>query len=60
LTAELSPGGRLDAGAAAAQVPQQEKWSFPLADVIAAGVARVVCAIGYRHETAADVRRPRP
>jgi hypothetical protein len=38
----------------------QEKWSFPLADVIAAGVARVVCAIGDRHETAADVRRPRP
>jgi Protein of unknown function (DUF3551) len=57
-TGERSPGGRLDSGAAGAQVPQQETRSFPLADVIAAGVARVVSAIDDRPETAADVRPP--
>ena len=39
---ERSPGGRLDAGAAGAQVPEQETRSFPLAD-------------DDRPETAADV-----
>jgi hypothetical protein len=33
-------------------VPEQETWSFPLADVIAAGIARVVSAIDDRPETA--------
>jgi hypothetical protein len=47
-TGERSSGGRPDAGAAEAQVPKQETWSFPLADVITAGVARVVSAIGDR------------
>jgi hypothetical protein len=41
-TGERSPGGRLDAGAARAQVPEQETRSFPLAD-------------DDRRETAADV-----
>ena len=41
-TGERSPGGRLDAGAAGAQVPEQETRSFPLAD-------------DDRPETAADV-----
>jgi hypothetical protein len=54
-TGERSP---LDAGAAGVQVPQQETRSFSLTDVIAAGVARVVSAIGDRPETAADVRPP--
>jgi hypothetical protein len=56
-TGERSPGGGLDAGAAGAQVPQQETRS--LADVIAAGVARVVSAIP---ETAANmgIDLPRP
>jgi hypothetical protein len=40
-TREPSPGRRLDAGAAEAQVPKQETQSFPLADVIADGIARV-------------------
>jgi hypothetical protein len=47
-TGERSPGDRLDAGAAVAQVPKQETPSFPLADVIAAGVARVVSAVDGR------------
>jgi hypothetical protein len=47
---ERSPGGRLDAGATEAQVPKQETWSFPLADVIAAGIARVVSAVDDRPE----------
>jgi hypothetical protein len=47
-TRERSPGDRLDAGAAEAQVPKQETPSFPLADVIAAGVARVVSAVDGR------------
>src|SRR5580692_3505165 len=41
-TGERCPGGRLDAGAAGAQVPEQETRSFPLAD-------------DDRPETAADV-----
>jgi hypothetical protein len=57
-TGERSPGGRLDAGAAGVQVPQQETRSFSLTDVIAAGIARVVSAIGDRPETATDVRPP--
>jgi hypothetical protein len=69
-TGERSPPGgrRPDAGAAAgaqlpkqettAQVPKQETTAFPLADVITAGIARVVSAIGDRPETAADVRPP--
>jgi Protein of unknown function (DUF3551) len=44
-TGERSPGDRPDAGAADAQAPKQERWSFPLADVIAGGIARVVSAI---------------
>jgi Protein of unknown function (DUF3551) len=57
-TGERSLGGRLDAGAAGVQVPQQETRSFSLTDVIAAGVARVVSAIGDRPETATGVRPP--
>ena len=49
-TVERSPGGRLDAGATEAQVPKQETRSFPLADVIAAGIARVVSAVDDRPE----------
>jgi hypothetical protein len=44
-TGERSPGDRPDAGAAEGQAPKQETWSFPLADVIAGGIARVVSAI---------------
>ena len=55
---ERSPGGRLDAGATGVQVPQQETRSFSLTDVIAAGVARVVSAIGDRPERGTDVRPP--
>jgi hypothetical protein len=44
-TGDHSPGDRPDAGAAEGQVPKQETWSFPLADVIAGGLARVVSAI---------------
>jgi Protein of unknown function (DUF3551) len=47
-TRERSPAGRPDAGAAEAQVPKQEMPSFPFADVIAAGVARVVSAVDGR------------
>ena len=56
-TGERSPAGRIDAAAAEAQMPQQETQS--LADVIAAGVARVVSAIP---ETAANmgIDLPRP
>jgi hypothetical protein len=56
-TGERNPGGRLDAGAAGAQVPKEETRS--LADVIADGVARVVSAIP---ETAANmgIDLPRP
>ena len=60
-TGERSPPGgrRPDAGAAAgAQLPKQETAAFPLADVITAGIARVVSAISDRAETAADVRPP--
>ncbi len=58
-TGERSPGGRLDAVAAGAQMPQQETQSPSLTDVIAAGVARVVSAIP---ETAASmgIELPRP
>jgi Protein of unknown function (DUF3551) len=56
-TGERGPSDRLDAGDAVAQVPKQETWSFPLADVIAGGIARVVSAIDDRPETAAG---PRP
>jgi len=44
-TGERSPTVRLDAGTTGAQVPKQETWSFPLSDVIAAGIARVVSAV---------------
>jgi hypothetical protein len=56
---ERSPGSRPDAGVAAAQVPQQEAQSIPLADVITAGIARVVSAIP---EAAANmgIDLPRP
>jgi hypothetical protein len=51
-TGERSPGDRPDAGAAEEQVPKQETRSFPLADVIAGGIARVVSAIDDRLGTA--------
>ena len=47
-TGERSPGARPDAGAVEAQVPKQETQSFSLADVIAAGIARVVSAVDDR------------
>jgi hypothetical protein len=46
-TGERRPGGRLDAGAAGAQVPKQETRSFPVAD-------------DDRPKTAADVGIDRP
>jgi hypothetical protein len=55
-TGERSPSDRPDARAAEEQVPKQETRSFPLADVIAGGIARVVSAIDDRLETAG----PRP
>jgi Protein of unknown function (DUF3551) len=42
---ERSPGDRPDAVAAEEQVPKQETRSFPLVDVIAGGIARVVSSI---------------
>jgi hypothetical protein len=58
-TGERSPGGRIDAGAAGAQVPKEETQSLPLADIITAGIARVVSAIP---EAAANmgIDLPRP
>jgi hypothetical protein len=55
-TGERSPGDRPDAVAAEEQVPKQETRSFPLADAIAGGIARVVSAIDDRLGTAG----PRP
>jgi Protein of unknown function (DUF3551) len=49
-TGARSFGDRPDAGAAGAEVPKQETRSFPLADVIAAGIARVVSAVHDRPE----------